>query len=190
MVNSFDLAVDTVFWTPVDWASMESLFGVIYPALYYGVPIVAGASMDFDGDGSNRTMAACEVTTAVLTAAQLRSWKRNHPNPRDRYDLKLRGVVVTNAGPTQEMIDWARTELNASLQSDFIDVGAGPIAASCERWFEGRPETAGRVVPGRTVEILDGEGAILPRGSQGRIAVQLPDQSVPVDYLDGPRETN
>lgn len=190
MVNDFELGEGAVFWTPGAWASMEALCGVICPAFYYGIPIVAGGSMDFDGDGPLEIMEACEVTTAVLSAAQLRAWKSNHPNPRERFDLKVQRVIITDSGLTQEMIDWARTDLSVSLQSAFIDVEAGPLAATCERWFEAKAETVGRAVPGRTVETLDSEGEIVPRGTPGRIAIQLPDQSVPVDYVNDPQQTS
>ena len=187
MANDFELGDNVVFWTPGGWASIGSLFGMIYPALYYGIPIVAGEEMDFDGNRSLEIMESCEVTTAVLEAGQLQAWKSNHPNPRDRFDLKLQRVIVTDSGLTQEMIDWVTTDLKASLQADLINIETGPLVATCDRWFERKDGTLGRPVPGRMVEILDSNGSVVPPGFRGRLAIRLADRIVrtPRNVLPG-----
>jgi len=37
-----------LFWTPVEWSWIGSLFSVVVPALYYGSPVVAYAGGEFD----------------------------------------------------------------------------------------------------------------------------------------------
>ena len=187
MMNNFELS-DAVLWATGDWASMEELFGVIYPALYYGVPIVAGVSRGLAGDGCFKVIEACGVTTAVLAAAQLRAWMGSHPKPRERSHLTLKRVIVTGTSPTREMIDWARKDLSVSVDSAHFNIEAGPIAATCERWFSASAGAIGRPVPGRTIEILDREGAESPRGVSGRIAVRMPDHSVLVYRMNKPGE--
>jgi acetyl-CoA synthetase len=185
MVNDFDLGPDAVLWTSSDWASIGTLLGVIYPAWYYGVPVIAHGPSNLTGDGLLKVLESLHVTVVQFPPPHLRSIKDVYPEHRDKVKLKLKRLIAAEP-PSPEIVEWARTSLAASVNTVHSSVEACAFAATCERWFTWREGSVGRPVPGRGVEILDVDGNPLPPGERGRIAIGLPDPSV---FLEHSRQT-
>ncbi len=59
---------------------------------------------------------------------------------------------------------------------------AGLVAATCGPWFSERAGSAGKIAPGRLIEIVDELGKSLPRQSAGRLAVSAEDAARPLDF--------
>lgn len=58
----------------------------------------------------------------------------------------------------------------------------GWIFGSCERWFATPAGSVGRPVPGRSIEIIDQNGNVLPPGQAGHIAVHKSDPALFTEY--------
>jgi acetyl-CoA synthetase len=58
----------------------------------------------------------------------------------------------------------------------------GWISGRCERWFASPAGSVGRPVPGRSVEIIDQSGHVLPPGHSGHIAVHKSDPGLFIGY--------
>ena len=58
----------------------------------------------------------------------------------------------------------------------------GRIIAKCERWFTSTPGSLGRPVPGRSIEIIDKDGNVLPPEQVGHIAVHKSDPALFIGY--------
>ena len=169
MCNDFDLGDEDVYWTGEDWASPAALFGVILPAWYFGCSIVASTRSSFGRRGSLSLIGNCDVTSALLTLSQVDAW-RNDPFPDKPADLKLRRVIFSDP-LSRSLLEWVRSELNASAQSYLLTVEAGAVAATCNAWFDSKPGTAGKAAPGRNLEIVDAQGNVLGIDQPGYFSV-------------------
>lgn len=58
----------------------------------------------------------------------------------------------------------------------------GLIFGSCERWFATPAGSVGRPVPGRSIEIIDQNGNVLPPGQAGYIGVHKSDPALFTEY--------
>jgi len=63
------------------------------------------------------------------------------------------------------------------------------VLSSCARWFDARAGAIGRAVPGHDVQIVDAQGAPLPAGALGQIAVRAPDPVMFLGYWNKPEAT-
>ena len=79
------------FWTPADWAWAGGLLDCLLPSLYCGVPVVARRFDKFNPDDAYAVMARHGVRNAFIPPTALRMM-RSAPDPRGRYDLRLRTV--------------------------------------------------------------------------------------------------
>ncbi|MEW6213550.1 MAG: AMP-binding protein, partial [Acidobacteriota bacterium] len=160
MINDFDLADDAVFYTRLNWSSAESLFGLLYPAWFYGLAVVACQQ--------DSAMAAAEryrVTNLLVSSSE-----EDMEKPRG---LRLRSIYSIN----ESLPRWAKA-MGASAASAYGVRGAPMIAASCERWFSTPAGSRGRAAVGHRVEVIDESGRPLQPGKPGRIVVRRPDPSL------------
>ncbi len=58
----------------------------------------------------------------------------------------------------------------------------GWIFGRCPRWFATPPGSVGRPIPGRSIEIIDESGNVLPPGQPGHIAVHKSDPALFTEY--------
>jgi acyl-coenzyme A synthetase/AMP-(fatty) acid ligase len=58
----------------------------------------------------------------------------------------------------------------------------GWISGQCQRWFASPPDSFGRRVPGRSIEIIDQRGDVLGPGQPGQIAVHRSDPGLFTEY--------
>jgi acetyl-CoA synthetase len=189
MYNNFDLGEDTIFWTPADWAWIGGLFDTLYTAWYYGRPVVAHRTKKFSGEEAIALIERCRITNAFIPPTALRIMKRDEPNPRRKYDLKLRNIMSGGEALTPEIYDWGKAELGASVNECYGQTEANLLVTNCERWFAARPGRMGKPAVGHRVEIVDDGGRILSAGELGHIAVRRPDPVLFLEYLNKPAQT-
>jgi acetyl-CoA synthetase len=160
MINDFDLD-DAFFYTPLKWAGAETLFGFLYPAWFYGLPVVARESGDM--------LAVAEryrVTNLMVSSTDLEESQK-------RYDLCIRNIYSIN----EVLPGWAK-KIDATFASAYGSEEAPMIMATCERWFSAPVDSRGRAAPGHRIEVIDESGRMLPPGKSGQIVLRKPDPSM------------
>jgi acetyl-CoA synthetase len=189
MLYNFDLGDDTVFWTPADWAWIGALFDAVFPAWYYGRPVVAHRAAKFNGAEAFSVLERCNVTCAFIPPTALRIMKRDVPSPRDHYRIGLRNILTGGEALTPEIHDWVRNSVGSSINEGYGQTEANMLVANCEKWFPAKHGSMGRPAPGHVVEILDDAGQVAAPGTEGRIAVRRPDPVMMLGYLNQPEKT-
>jgi len=170
MFNDVHGESEAVLWTPGDWTTPAVLLGTLYPSWWYGCSVVA--STFEDPARVMRSIEQCEVSNIFLPASM--------PDAlADLKNLKIRTVVAETIRGTEhsEISDppIALNEVSGSAET-------GWIFGRCARWFATAPGAAGRRVPGRSLEIIDHNGSVLPPRHAGRFAVHKSDTGLFVEY--------
>jgi acetyl-CoA synthetase len=129
------------------------------------------------------------VTNAFIPPTALRLMKRDVPDPKGRYEVKLRNVFSGGEALTPEIYDWARTAVGATVNEGYGQTEANMLVSNCARWFPAKVGSMGRAAPGHTVEIIDESGRVLPPGSEGHIALRRPDPVMFIEYLNNREKT-
>lgn len=179
---------DAVFWTPADWAWIGGLLDVLLPALHHGVPVVAHRFAKFDASEAFQLMDRHGVTNVFLPPTALKML-RTQKMPRSRWNLKLRSIASGGESLGAEMLAWGREVLGVSINEFYGQTECNMIVSSCAAWFESRPGAIGKGVPGHEVAIVDLDGALLPMGQSGQIAVRSPDPVMFLSYWNNPEAT-
>jgi acetyl-CoA synthetase len=179
MCNNFRFTEDSVFWTPEDWASVDSLLCWVYPALWYGCLVVADDS-SVAGDDAWSLIDRCEITNLFASRGQFDALRQSSQPSLSRDRVKLRNFVLSEAGSAQAY-DWAKESLGASVNTRLNDARLGSVASSCNRWHDAPPGSVGRAAPGYIIETVDGEGRILSPRIEGRLAIRRDEPRAPVE---------
>ena len=171
MSNNFQLGDDTTFWTGQDWTSIDSSLCSVYPALWYGWRLLADKSPATDLNAWG-LIERCEVTNLFVNPSELSQLRESSPPTASSGVLKLRRIVIAGAVGA-DLYDWASRTLGASVGTVYCNPEVGSVAASCDAWFEARPGSVGRAVPGYSITIIDEHGRELPSHRKGQVAIRL-----------------
>jgi acetyl-CoA synthetase len=182
MQNNLDVRTDTVFYSLGNWADINSLFGMLFPAWIYGRPVVAGPAWIFVHPDMFDLFERCGVTNLYIEPVEMDTLIREVSDPWSEYELKIRNLCSFTA----PHMPWIKASFGAAANCASGPVETGMILAGCERWFAQSSHSLGRIVPGRSVEITDQSGQPLPPGRAGRIAVDRGDPGLFLDYLNSP----
>jgi acetyl-CoA synthetase len=112
------------------------------------------------------------VTNAMIPPTALRMMQ-SVERPAENYDLSLEVIVVSGEKVTADIFEWANRELpDVTINEMYGMTEASGIVSNCQQWFESKPESMGKPVPGQSVAVLDPETLEeLPPGETGEIAV-------------------
>ncbi|MDM9649528.1 AMP-binding protein [Rhizobium sp. S163] len=166
-------------WTPSDWAWAGGLLNALLPSLMLGVPVVSSPAQKFDADMAYRIMAEMKVRNGFIPPTALRLMK-SVPDPRQRYDLKLRTIGAAGEALGAETHDWASRTLGINVNEFYGQTECNFVLSSNAALGVSKPGAIGKAVPGHRVAIVDEAGAVLPPGAVGQIAIARPD---PVMFL-------
>ncbi|UHQ95200.1 acyl-CoA synthetase [Haloterrigena alkaliphila] len=171
----------TVFWTPVEWSWIGSLFSLVMPALYYGRPVVAYDTDRFDAESAFELLERYEVTDLGAPPTALRMMMQID-DPAERYDLKsVRRVGAGGEAVGESVVDWVRETFDGvTVEELYGQTEANLLVADCRSLKRPRSGTIGLAVPGHEVAIVDPETAepIDEPGEIGEIAVRYEDNPV------------
>ncbi|SFL03674.1 acyl-CoA synthetase [Falsiroseomonas stagni] len=187
MPHEFFPQPEDTFWTPADWAWIGGLLDVLLPSLYHGVTVVAHRMAKFDPDYALRLMAHYRVRNAFLPPTALRML-RQVPNPAS-FGLDLRSVGSGGESLGAEMLDWGRAAFGLTINEFYGQTECNLTISSCAGLFPVKPGAIGKPVPGHEVAILGPDGAVLPRGAEGTIAIRAPDPVMFLGYWNRPEAT-
>lgn len=167
-----DVDETAVGWTAASWSSVGSLGNVIFGMWHYGGSVVGYPMESFDPQKAFELMAEFGVTHTWLSPTMLR--KMTSVDDIDAYDLSLSVITAGSEKVTSDLFDWVNTHLEDTyLNETYGQTEASAIVMDCQSWFEQRPGSTGKAVPGHDVAIIDPEtGEEKPRGEIGRIAIR------------------
>ena len=172
-----------LFWTPADWAWAGGLLDALLPSLHHGVAVVAHRFDKFDPEEAYALMARTGVRNAFIPPTALRML-RAAPNPRGRYDLKLRSIGSGGEALGSETFEWGRT-----VNEFYGQTECNLVLSSCAMLGVSRPGAIGKPVPGHEVAVIDNEGVPVKSGTIGQIAVRRPNPVMFLDYWGRPDAT-
>ncbi|WP_137283490.1 AMP-binding protein [Halorussus salinisoli] len=168
-----DVLEKTVAWTPADWAWIGALGDLVFPAWHYGRPVVGYPMGKFDAEEAFEIMDEFGVTDAFLPPTAIRMMMEVE-NPTEQYDLDVDAICSGGEPLTPEILEWADDELAGVVVNEIYGQTESNLSVvNCRDWFEARPGSMGKPVPGHDVAIVDPEtGEVVPRGEPGQIAVR------------------
>lgn len=175
------------FWTPADWAWIGGLLDVLLPSLFHGIPVVAHRMRKFDPEDAFRFMARHGVRNAFLPPTALRML-RQVPDPTG-FGVSLRSIGSGGESLGAEMLEWGRGAFGLTINEFYGQTECNLTISSCAGLFPVKPGAIGKPVPGHEVAILGPDGAVLPRGVEGTIAIRAPDPVMFLGYWNRPEAT-
>ncbi|HEX8664531.1 MAG TPA: acyl-CoA synthetase [Beijerinckiaceae bacterium] len=175
-------------WTPADWAWAGGLLNVLLPGLHFGVPVVARKSEKFDPEEAFRLMADMGVRNTFVPPTALRML-RTVPNPRGRFDLRLRTVASGGEALGAETFAWGREALGLTINEFYGQTECNLVLSSCAAIGVAKAGAIGRPVPGHGVAVIRDNGARCEPGELGQIAVARPDPVMFLSYWNKPGAT-
>jgi acetyl-CoA synthetase len=175
-------------WTPADWAWAGGLLNVLLPGLHYGVPVVAARLEKFDPEEAYALMARTGVRNAFIPPTALRML-RSVPAPRGRHDLRLRSIGSAGEALGVETFEWGKEALGLSINEFYGQTECNIVLSSCAAIGIARPGAIGKAVPGHEVAVIGPDGARVPAGTVGQIAIRRPDPVMFLEYWRKPDAT-
>lgn len=177
-----------VMWSPADWCWLAGLMDVLMPAWFYGMPVVASRQKKFDPEGAFSTIERFSVTTTLLTPTALKLM-RQVPKGAERYGTNLRCVASGGEAVGAELLDWAQSELKATVNEVYGQTECNLALANCARMTPAKSGALGLATPGQTVAIVDDEGRQLGPEETGNIAFRAPSPVQMLRYWNKPEAT-
>jgi len=176
-----------LFWTPADWAWIGGLLDVLLPGLHHGVPVFAHRMAKFDPEFAFRLMAEHGIRNAFLPPTALKMM-RGVPDAA-RFGARPRSIGSGGETLGAELLDWGRAAFGLTVNEFYGQTECNLVVANCSGLFPVKAGSMGRPVPGHEVAILDAQGAPLPPGAIGTIAVRRPDPVMFLGYWNNPEAT-
>ena len=186
--HSFFPQPGDLFWTPADWAWIGGLLDVLLPAWHHGVPVLAHRFAKFDPEEAFRLMADHQVRNAFLPPTALKML-RGVENPAERWSYALRSIGSGGETLGAGLLDWARETFGIAVNEFYGQTECNLVVANCAELMPLRPGSMGRPVPGHQVAVVDDDGAPLPPGESGTIAVRRPDPVMFLEYWSNAEAT-
>ena len=111
------------------------------------------------------------------------------PDPRGRYDIKLRSVGSGGEALGAETFEWGKAALGVSINEFYGQTECNLVVGSCASIGVVRPGAIGKAIPGHHVAVIDPEGRPVKPGEIGQIAVARPDPVMFLEYWGQPDAT-
>jgi acetyl-CoA synthetase len=177
-----------VMWTPAEWAWIAGLYDALFPAWFYGTPVVAHRFAKFDPERAFALLERHKVGVGFIPPTALKMM-RQVANPRDRWRYDVRAICTGGEAMGEELLAWGRDTFGTTISEGYGQTEMNLMLLNSPDWFEVRPGSCGRACPGRKVAIVDAEGRVLPPGEEGQIAGWRHDPIVMLEYWRNPEAT-
>ena len=177
-----------LFWTPADWAWIGGLLDVLLPSLHHGVPVLAHRFAKFDPEEAFAILAQFEVRNAFMPPTALKMMRGVH-NPKVRHNYNVRSIGSGGETLGAELLDWGRETFGLTINEFYGQTECNLIVSNCASLMPVKPGSMGRPVAGHEVAILGEDGAPLPAGREGTVAVKAPDPVMFLEYWRNPEAT-
>ena len=165
---------DAVFWSPADWAWTGGLMDALLPTLYFGREIVAYQGR-FAPETAFQLLETHGITHSFLFPTALKAMMKAVPEPRRRFDLRLRAIMSAGEAVGDAVFAWCRDALGVVPNEMFGQTEINYIVGNCAVRWPARPGSMGRPYPGHRVAVVDDAGNECPRGTPGDVALHRRD---------------
>ncbi len=190
--NYFDRGLeDATLFTPADWAWGAALGGTLFAAWHHGCTIVGWPRDSFEPAEVFACLDRHDVTHTFMPPTALRLLQ-SVENPAGRYDLSLEAIASAGEPMTADILEWGESTLpDVSINEFYGQTELNLCVANSGDWFETRPESMGKPLPGYEARVLDPEThKPVDTGEVGELAVKPDDRRVFFDeYLGLPGKT-
>ena len=166
---------DAVFWSPADWAWTGGLMDALLPTLYFGREIVAYQGR-FAPETAFMLLETHRVTHSFLFPTALKAMMKAVPEPRGRFDLRLRAIMSAGEAVGDAVFAWCRDKLGVVPNEMFGQTEINYIVGNCAARWPARAGSMGRPYPGHRVAVIDDDGRECPRGTPGDVALHRRDR--------------
>jgi len=177
-----------VMWTPAEWAWIAGLYDALFPAWYFGTPVLAHRFAKFDPERAFALLEKHRVGVSFIPPTALKMM-RLVDKPLDRWRYDVRAVSTGGEAMGEELLSWGRDTFGTTLSEGYGQTEMNMMLLNSPDWFEVRPGSCGRACPGRKVAIVDEAGHVLPPGKEGQIAGWRHDPIVMLEYWRNPEAT-
>ncbi|WP_254531881.1 acyl-CoA synthetase [Natrinema gelatinilyticum] len=166
-------------WTPADWAWGAALGGTLFAAWHHGCTIVGWPRDGFDPVDAYELVERHDVTHAFMPPTALRMLM-DVGDPEDRYDLSLETFASAGEPLTSEVVEWVESTFEDVAINEFYgQTELNLVVGNVENWFDTRPGSMGKPLPGYEVAVLDPETHERNAcGEVGELAVKPGDRRV------------
>lgn len=186
LVHEFMPKPGDIYWTPADWAWIGGLFDALFPAWYFGVPIVAHRARKFDPHAAVKLMADTSVTCVFLPPTALKLMRQANVSGAG---VKLRSILSGGESLGGELLDWVRATFGINVHEIYGQTECNLVVGNNSRLFPIRPGSMGRAIPGFDVRIVDEHGVEKPRGETGIVGIRAPNPNMMLEYWKNPEAT-
>jgi acetyl-CoA synthetase len=174
------------YWTPADWSWMGGLMDAFLPTLYYGLPLVAASRPRFDPEWAADVLVRHGVRNTFLPPTALRLLKAAEVSlPRGTLRSAISGGETLGA----DMLAWGSEALGVTVAEMYGQTEANLLVGNAPGVFEPRPGSMGRPYPGHDVAVVDAAGDRVAPGTEGEVALRLPDPVAFLGYFAAPAAT-
>ncbi|HYA46908.1 MAG TPA: AMP-binding protein [Burkholderiales bacterium] len=170
-----------LFWSPADWAWTGGLMDALLPSLYHGQPLL-GYHGRFDPEKAFRLMEKYGVRNTFLFPTALKMMMKAVPEPRKRYELKLRSIMSAGESVGETVFAWSREALGVTVNEMFGQTEINYIVGNSHALWPAKPGSIGRPYPGHRVACIDEAGREVPAGEVAEVAAW--DEGDPVFFLE------
>ena len=153
----------------------------LLPTLYYGYPIL-GYRGRFDPQKALHLIEKYRVRNAFLFPTALKMMMKAVPQPRQRFDLRLRSIMSAGEAVGETVFAWSREALGVTVNEMFGQTEINYIVGNSHTLWPAKPGSIGRPYPGHRVALIDDQGNEVPAGEVGDIAACGEDD--PVFFLE------
>jgi propionyl-CoA synthetase len=183
MKHVYDVEPGETFWAASDVGWVVGHSYIVYAPLLHGCTTVLyeGKPVGTPDPGAFwRVVSEHDVATLFTAPTAFRAIRQQDPDGSHigRYDLaRFRALFLAGERCDPDTLGWAEEKLGVPVIDHWWQTETGwPIAANClgiER-LPVVPGSPSRAVPGWDVRVLGADGAELPSGEIGALAVGLP----------------
>jgi len=159
-----------LFWSPADWAWTGGLWDALMPTLYHG-QVILGYLGRFEAERAFVLMEKYGVRNAFLFPTALKLMMKAFPEPRSRFDLKLRSLMSGGEALGPAVLQWAGESLGLTVNEIFGQTEMNYIVGNSHTLWPVKPGSMGRPYPGHRVAVIDDAGNPLPPGEVGDVAL-------------------
>lgn len=177
-----------LIWTPADWAWIGGMFDVLFPALHWGIPIIARRMNKFDPEAAFELMGRWNVKNVFLPPTAMKMM-RQIEQPRSRWPISLRTIACGGESLGEQTLKWAEAALGVKINEFYGQTECNMVVSSCGHLFDPKPGSMGKAAPGHEVAIIDGDGQPVHPGTIGEIGVRRHDPVMFLAYWNQPIAT-
>jgi acetyl-CoA synthetase len=183
-----------LFWSPADWAWTGGLMDALLPTLYFGMPIL-GYRGRFDPEHALALIEKYQVRNTFLFPTALKLMMKAVPEPRQRYDIRLRTIMSAGEAVGTTVFAWTQDALGATINEMFGQTEMNYIVGNSHAVWPVKPGSMGLPYPGHRIAVIDDSGSEVAVGDVGEVAIHriapdgTPDPVFFLEYFKNPDAT-